>query len=856
MKEFVMKNLRLYRVVPNLPQRLAALKNIAYNLYFAWNHDAGRLFYRIDPDLWDQSQRNPAMFLGMLTQNKLDEILNDEGFLSQMDRVEEEFIRYMDVHHHYEHNLEEPLDFQTAYFSLEYGLSESLPLYSGGLGILAGEHLKSSSDLCIPIFGIGLLYQMGYFQQYLNSDGWQQGVYRQNDFYNMPVLPMHDENGEDLCIEVDMAGKSLKAKIWKIQVGRVLLYLLDTNIQENSLHQRSITSQLYGGDLEMRIKQEILLGLGGVRAIKALGLSPSVFHMNEGHSAFAALERIHQLVNDNNLNFDKALEAVCTSNVFTTHTPVPAGNDMFPQHLMEKYFRTYCEQLGISFEELMALGRQDPQDVSEHFCMTVLALKLSRFYNGVSKLHGEVSRKMWVRVWNGQPEIDIPIIHITNGVHIPSWISHEMADLYQRYLGPNWAEDPDNDRVWERIDKIPDSELWRAHERRRERLVGFSRSRLRQQLIQRGASKKEINLASEVLNSQALTIGFARRFATYKRGNLILRDPERLSEILNNPDRPVQLIFAGKAHPKDNPGKEIIRQIIHLTRRPEFRHSVVFLEDYDMNLARYLVQGVDVWLNNPRRPMEACGTSGMKVTPNGGLNLSILDGWWVEGYDGDNGWAIGAGEEYEDHTYQDDVESETIYSLIEREIAPLFYERGRDNMPRGWIKKMKRAMKSLTPTFSTHRMVEEYMERFYTKAAVGWNVLSVNNMEKSAEISGWKKKILDNWHQIKVMDVSYNKNGDFPIGSSVDITVDLKLGNLSPSDVMVDAYFGQTNSKGEFINSDTTPLKYRKKFSQDVCRFSGGLFCDKAGSFSFTIRVMPFNYLLSSQFSLNLVLWG
>jgi len=851
-----MQNFRPFRVVPNLPARLNALKYIAHNLYFTWNQDAIRLFHRIDPDRWEQSQHNPVMFLGMISQKQLNEILTDEGFLSQMDRVEDEFKRYMEVTHRYEHNLEQPTDFQVAYFSFEYGLSEALPLYSGGLGILAGEHLKSASDLCVPLFGVGLLYQMGYFQQYLNSDGWQQLQYKQNDFFNMPVLPLHDAGGERLGIELSLGGEPVKAQLWKIQVGRVDLFMLDANIADNPPEIRNLTSMLYGGDLEMRMRQEILLGIGGARAIQALDRTPAVYHMNEGHSAFAALERIRQLIVRHGVSFAEAREAVAASNVFTTHTPVPAGNDMFPQHLMEKYFRHYADELGIPFAHLMGLGRQNPDDSNEPFCMTVLALKLSHYTNAVSKLHGSVSRRMWQNVWKGTPEIDIPIQHITNGVHIPSWISHEMGGLYQRYLGPKWTEDPDNERVWERIDRIPDSELWRTHERRRERLVAFTRQRLRQQLIHRGAPKKEIDLAAEVLNPEALTIGFARRFATYKRGNLIFRNPDRLSAILNHPERPVQIILAGKAHPKDNPGKEIIRQIIHLNRRPDFRHSVVFLEDYDMNVARYLVQGVDIWLNNPRRPLEACGTSGMKVTPNGGLNLSVLDGWWVEGYNGENGWSIGAGEEYTDYNYQDDVESEAIYSLLEGEIVPLFYDRGRDRLPRGWIHKMKLAMKSLLSRFNTHRMVEDYMEQFYVHASQAWEALSAEEMTQAVALTRWREKVEKAWDKVKILAVDYEQNGDYPIGSAIEIRVDLELGELEPADVMVDAYYGPTNPMGELTERETSPLKFSAQPAPGVTRFSGGIFCERTGSFSFTIRVMPFNPLLNQPLSMHLTLWG
>ncbi len=852
-----MKNIRYFRVVPKLPPRLLALKTIAENLLFAWNQDAINLFHRIDPELWEEAAHNPVRFLGLLRQQRLTDILTDEGFLSEMDRVAESFQHYLSAHERYDFNLDNPPDFQIAYFSAEYGLNEALPLYSGGLGILSGEHLKSASDLSLPVYGIGLLYQMGYFQQYLNNDGWQQESYLENDFFNMPVSVVRKDDKQPLMIEVDLAGTPLKAKIWKIRVGRIPLFVLDTNISENPTDLRGVTSQLYGGDLEMRMRQEILLGIGGVRAIRALGLTPSVYHMNEGHSAFASLERIRLLMEENAVSFDEAREAVSASNVFTTHTPVPAGNDTFPRHLLEKYLGGYAQKVGLSFPELMKLGKQHPDEPMDPFCMTVLALRLSSHCNGVSRLHSTVSRRMWHSVWPRFTGFDVPIDHITNGVHIASWISHEMAALYHRYLGPNWSVDPDNQRVWERIDRIPDSELWRTHERRREQLVAYARRRLQQQLIRRAAPSKEVALAAEVLNPEILTIGFARRFATYKRGNLIFRDPGRLAGILNHSERPVQIIIAGKAHPMDNPGKEIIRQIIHLIRRDEFRHRVVFLEDYDMNLARYLVQGVDIWLNNPRRPLEACGTSGMKVTPNGGLNLSILDGWWDEGFDGENGWAIGSGEEYSDHGYQDEVESEAIYSLLEKDIAPLFYDRGRDNLPRGWIQKMKHAMQTLIPVFNTHRMVEEYMSKYYVNAARNWKVMTDSKMENAITLSRWKTHITGHWSNIRIVDVQYNHNGDFEIGASVTISAELELGELTPHDVSVHAYYGPLDATGNFVDRETVilvPTVSGDRTGRHV--FQGKIPCARTGRFGFVIRVLPAHELLTNPVAMNLVLWG
>lgn len=849
-------NINKIRVKPRIPENLKPLLKIASNIWYSWNHDAIGLFHRIDPELWQESNHNPILMLGLLPQETLDEISSDDAFISQMKEVEKKLDKYMQVCSYYNFKLNKPADFQVAYFSAEYGLTESIPIYSGGLGILAGEHLKSASDLCLPVVGIGLLYQRGYFRQYLNLDGWQQEVYPDNDFYNMPISIERDENGNEVKIEVNVGSENLKARIWKVQVGKVSLFLLDANIPENPPHLREITYQLYGGDWEMRIKQEILLGIGGVRAIEALGLKPTVFHINEGHSAFASLERIRILMKKFNLTFDEAREAVFASNVFTTHTPVPAGNDRFERSLIEKYFFNYVKELGISIEDLLALGKEKAENPNESFCMTVLALKMSAFCNGVSKLHETVSKKMWQGVWKNLRIEDVPITHITNGIHVSSWVSKEMAGLYSRYLNPNWSTEPDNTKVWSRIDRIPDSELWRTHEVRRERLVAFVRKRLREQLVKKGAPRKEIERAEEVLNPEALTIGFARRVATYKRAYLLFKDPERLLKILKNPGKPVQIIIAGKAHPQDYPAKEIIKNIVHLIRQDEFRNNVVFLEDYDMNVARYLVQGVDLWLNTPRRPLEACGTSGMKVSPNGGLNLSILDGWWDEGYNGENGWAIGSGEEYRDLEYQDNVESKMLYYLLENEIVPLFYKRGVDALPRGWIKKMKVAMKTLIPFFNTHRMIENYIEKFYIKAAKAWDELSVNNFKNSKELYKWKKTILEKWNMIKIIETNVDGNGEVVAGDKIKVSAIVKLSGLSAEDVNVNIYYGPLTPEGDITDRNIKKLNVYRKLEDDLWEFSDEILCTKTGLIGITFMVHPYNQLVYNPLSMNLVLWS
>ncbi len=632
-----MPKIHAYHVTPSIPDRLRCLVDLAYNLRWAWDHDTIELFRRLDRDLWESSGHNPVLMLGTIDQGRLTKMERNEAFLAQMDRVYRDFTEYMKDSGWFAKACSDGHQTRIAYFSAEFGLTECVPIYAGGLGFLAGDHLKSASNLGLPLVGVGLLYQKGYFRQYLNADGWQQETNPQNDFYNLPVRPFKDSDGRTLQVSFDFPGRKVSASIWWVQVGRIPLYLLDTNIPSNFEEDQDITDELYGGDREMRIRQEIVLGIGGMRALKALGIQPTVCHMNEGHSAFLALEQARIFMEKHGVTYKEARQATCAGNLFTTHTPVAAGFDIFDPGLMRKYFEPYAARLGVPFDHFLAFGRYDPYDPNESFNMAVLASKHSSYTNGVSQLHGKVTRQMVRKVWQDFPEHEVPVSHVTNGIHTRSWISSEMAELLSRYLGPQWYEDPTATDVWERIDQIPDEELWRTHERRKERMIGYTRRRLAEQLKKRGASESEVLMAGSVLNSESLTIGFARRFATYKRANLILRDVDRIKRILTREDRSVQILFAGKAHPRDDAGKDFIRQIIHFARDEQVRRRIVFLEDYDMAMTRYLVQGVDVWLNTPRRPLEASGTSGMKVLANGGLNLSILDGWWCEGYDHQTG---------------------------------------------------------------------------------------------------------------------------------------------------------------------------------------------------------------------------
>jgi starch phosphorylase len=606
----------------------------------------------------------------------------------------------------------------------------------------------------------------------------------------------------------------------------------------------------------MRIRQEILLGIGGVRLLKALGIKPNVVHMNEGHSAFAGLERIKQLREEQGLSFDQAMQVVAASNCFTTHTPVPAGNDYFDPELVKRHFQAYVGGLGISMPVLLGYGRTQPRDQQEAFCMTVLALRMSAYNNGVSLLHGKVSRGMWKDVWPRFPEQDVPIRHITNGVHIPSYASNDMAMLYQRYLGPAWNEEYDSQAVWQKVDHIPDAELWRVHSQRRARLVAFVRQQLAEQLTRRGASSERLHQASEVLNSEALTIVFARRFATYKRAVLLLRDPERLARILGDPDRPVQIIFAGKAHPKDDEGKEYIRQVVAMSQDPRFAQKVVFLENYDINVARYLVQGADVWLNNPRRPLEACGTSGMKAAANGCLNLSILDGWWVEGYEPGLGWAIGSGEEYQDEAMQDRIEASALYRLLEDEVVPLFYDRGENHLPRKWIGYMKHCLAKVCPAFNSHRQVEDYTEQAYAPLALSFNSLTGQGYEPAKQLGDWVNRIMEHWSQVEVLEVNCSDQGPLIWNQELEVTARVRLGALMPDDVACDIYFGPLGADGGYLGRETQAMQPAGDEGGGVHVFKGRIASKHTGRMGLNLRVVPSHPHLSSKHALKLVVWG
>ncbi|MDP3178970.1 MAG: alpha-glucan family phosphorylase [Spirochaetaceae bacterium] len=840
-----------HTIKPKIPAALTALEEIAHNLWLSWNFEAIMLFIRLDYDVWLKSKQNPAKMLGMVSQERYDELALDDSYLAALNEVAEKFTRYKKNDTWYKGSH----DAVIGYFSMEYGLDVSLPTYSGGLGILSGDHIKTASDMGLPLVGVGLLYRQGYFKQYLNPDGFQQESYPENDWYNMPVHRCLDPAGEPIVISVEMAGRSVSAQIWEVEVGRASLYLLDTNIEKNTVEDRTITAALYGGDKEVRIRQEILLGVGGIRALRALGVNVAVTHMNEGHSAFLALERIREIMVARGFDFRQAAQVVWPTNVFTTHTPVPAGNERFGLDLVEKYFRGWAEQLGIQWSDFLALGRERPDDQGESFCMTILALKLSAYSNGVAALHGRVSRAMWAGLWPGLPEAEVPISSITNGIHPRTWISHNMLELLDRYFGPRFYDEPANLDIWDRMDRISDEELWRTHERRRERLVVFARDRLKKAMRRAGVSEGALHRAEDVLSPYAITISFARRFATYKRGNLLLSDPDRLLRLLSDKQRPVQIIFAGKAHPHDLPGKELIKELVHFSRKEEVQSRIIFLEDYDMTMARYLTSGSDVWLNTPRRPLEASGTSGMKAGVNGVLNCSVLDGWWAEGYSPDVGWAIGAGEEYKDEELQDRVESEALYDLLEHEIVPLFYQRGRDGLPREWIKRMKASMRSIGKVFSTHRMLGEYAERFYFPALENWRSLDSRGFAQAKDVAAYLEKVRVAWPRLSVVDLRSDALPIMESGSSVTVSAAVDLGPLEPSEIAVELYHGDLSNQGDISGADRVEMSAVAK-KGSLWEYEAKLACGRTGQHGYSVRIMPKHPSLASPYIQGLIRWA
>lgn len=833
-----MSYLQSFQVFPKVPESLSFLEKLIRNMWWCWHLDSIELFRRINPRLWEKAERNPIVFSTLISQDRLEELAKDDSFLSHQQRVSAA----------YERHILKPVkvagapygdDGRIAYFSMEYGIHESLPLFAGGLGILAGDHLKAASDNALPLVGIGLLYRKGYFHQYLNPEGWQQEEYPETDLYHMPVQRAKDNEGKDVYVTVTGPDGEIHALVWQLQIGRVPLLLLDTNLAENSPAVREITARLYAADSVIRLSQEVLLGIGGMQALQKLKINPLIIHMNEGHCAFAGLERLAQFMLYHGLDLKVAMEILARTTVFTTHTPVAAGHDEFPVDIVKPCLKPFAERLNITLDELVKWGQPEKHGHDAPVSMFVLALRMSRYCNGVSKLHGRTARRMWAHVWPGRPEDEVPITHITNGIHIPSWISIENSLLFDRYLGPEWYMKTQEPEIINRIDQIYEEELWRAHEMSRARLIRTCRSLMVKQYGRRNAPKAVMEEAESVLDQDSLTIAFARRFATYKRANLLLQDPARFEAILTSTKYPVQFIFAGKAHPKDNEGKELIRRLIQFARNSAIRHKLIFLEDYDINIARHLVQGADVWLNNPRRPYEACGTSGMKAAVNGVLNVSIMDGWWDEAYSEERGWRIGNGEEYGDFVYQDAVESQALYNILENDVIPCFYDRKHGDVPEAWLKKMKASMKMAMWQFSAAKMVSRYEEHFYRPAVERLHRLLNNQAEEARKLNRLHERLQNEWQHIRINPPVRKAEGPFQVGETFRMTSEVFLGNLLPEEVEVELYYGTLKS----VDTVAPGLLERMNMEEDrgggQYLYACNIECHAAGRYGFTARVTP-----------------
>ncbi len=846
--------LNSFTVLPTTPPKLEPLLEIAYNMWFSWNWDARQVFARLDLEMWEKAKKNPLRMLCDISQEKLEEAAEDEGYVAEVEAVYASFKKYMAGRTWFEDQYGERKDGTIAYFCCEYGIHESLPIYSGGLGVLAGDHLKSASDLGVPLVAVGLLYKQGYFKQGLNANGDQLEYYPENDWFSIPVKLQKDEKDKPIILSMNVGGDQVFYQIWTVKVGRVSLHLLDTNLPSNPQKHREITKRLYDSDRDMRIRQELLLGVGGIKALKALDLDPTVYHINEGHSAFLIVERIRNLMHDHKLSYEDASEVVWTSNIFTTHTPVSAGNERFKNDLVVKYLNHYIEQIGISMKEFLHMGLEVGAEKEEEFCMTVLALKFAGLSNGVAKLHGVVSRDMWQTLYGDLTKEEVPIKHVTNGVHTKTWLNKSFEGLLIRYMNTAYDRELADFTLWKAVENIPNIELWKSHQERKKGLFTYMRKYLKNQLKKQGASAGEISKVNDLFDPNVLTIGFARRSAPYKRGDLLFRDPERLLEIVNNADRPVQFIFAGKAHPADTAGKEIIKKIFDMTTKVEFNKRVIFLENYDIDMARYLVQGVDVWLNTPIRPKEASGTSGMKAAINGALNLSILDGWWDEAFNNKNGWAIGHGEEYEEEEFRDEIEANLLYRLLEKEVAPTYYNKDELNVPNDWTNMVKNSMATCGEMFNAHRMVVDYIKDFYLRAEEFSLKLKENNYSCAKDLGKWRKKVENSWDKIEILEVKPPIKEVIYSGSDVQIAAKIKLGDILPENLNVEVYYGILDQENEIKRPKRVRMNVIKE-ADGVTTFSSQVACNRGGRYGYTVRVLPGHENLIVEFMPGLIKW-
>lgn len=843
-------------VNPQLPKSIEKLGEISENLWWSWNTEFLKIFKEIDIDLWEQCNKNPVKFLRLVDQEKLERASTDPEILRNYRVNVDNFESYMKSRTTwFSKQYPENKDDVIAYFSAEYGLDETLPIYAGGLGILSGDHLKSASDLGIPIVAIGLLYKNGYFNQKINRNGEQVSEYYNVEMDNLPIKPLKDENGEDVIVNIKLQKDKLYIKVWKICVGRVNLYLLDTDIPENKEEYRGITLKLYGGNQEMRIRQEMVLGIGGVKVLQELGINPKVYHMNEGHSSFLVLEAIRQTIKQKQVSFDIAKDIVTAKTVFTTHTPVPAGNDIFPIELVEKYFDGYWKDLGITKEQFLELGMKPRDEIKNSFNMGILALKIAGKKNGVSRLHESVSRELFSDVWPDIAPQESPITYVTNGVHTCSWLAPNLKELYNKYLEPYWQDRIYSDETWKKIDKIPDEELWEAHKQRKVKLLKLVRDNVTSRLKNNGVHYETIREIVSGLNPDALTIGFARRFATYKRATLIFKDLERITQILNDTNRPVQIIFAGKAHPADKEGQDLIKYIHEISLMPQFKGKIFLLENYNINVARHLVSGVDVWLNNPRRPMEASGTSGEKASVNGIVNFSILDGWWAEGYNTKNGWSIGTNQEYYSYEEQDLADSESIYRTLEDKIIPAYYNKNEKSISETWIRLMKNSIMSTGGKYSTARMLVDYTEKLYMPLLNLTNKY-FSSLENVTEYNRIKQELYANWNDIKITQENNADNITVDAGNKIKVSCKVELPNIDKDYIQTECYYGKILENGIVEDINIMPMDLVEENNETkTYTYETKIEMKTGGNYGYTFRVMPKHPMLLDPENLNLVKW-
>lgn len=843
-------------VRPQLPKRIDKLGEIAYNLWWSWNTDFLRLFKSIDVDLWEKCQKNPVKFLRLVSQERLEAVIEDQEFLNAYDTVVEEFNNYMNSKNTwYSKNHADHKDDTIAYFSAEYGLDQTVGIYAGGLGILSGDHLKAASDLGIPLTGVGLLYKHGYFTQEINGFGEQQTVYKDLDFDYLPLHEVKDEEGKPLMVSVNLPEREVFLKVYRIDVGRIKLYLMDSDIDENGdSPYRDITTKLYGGDQEYRVQQEIVLGIAGVRLVRKLGLNPSVYHMNEGHSSFLLFELISNLMQEKEVSFAMARTMVYSKTVFTTHTPVPAGNDIFPVELIEKYFDGYWEKFGIPKERFLRLGMKVNDSMANGFNMGILALKMAGKKNGVSKLHGAVSRELFTDIWPDVPPQESPIGYVTNGIHTCTWLAPTMKKLYNQYLRPYWQDNIPDDETWKGIYNIPDNELWAKHQECKQKLLDMIKKSTTERLRRYDYSYEDIDSMVGSLDPNVLTIGFARRFATYKRATLIFRDLERITKIFNDAGMPIQLVFAGKAHPYDKEGAGLIKYIHELSLKPQFRGKLFLLENYNIGTSRYLVSGVDVWLNNPRRPLEASGTSGQKAAVNGAINFSVLDGWWAEGYNQKNGWTIGTNEEFTSYEVQDNVDSKSMYDTLENKIMPMYYRKNEEGYSPEWMQVMKNSIASNSGVYSTARMLQDYTNQLYVPLMDLKPTYSV--LENIVNYNEWRFNLHEHFDEIEIKQSAENFNNmtvdagnQMEVGCEVKIPVTIDVNSVSPQ-----VFYGKISEKGivddiKIVNMDLVGQE------ENVYKYKAKIDLKTGGDYGYTFRVVPHNDMILDPMTLNEIKW-